>query len=131
MWNTFKGTNMSDWVINTSISTELKDGDWYGTTFGTTSARRPFIPTAAEESTNGLIDHNDISFSVYPNPVTSVLNIKSDNAIQKIEVFSVTGQSILTSLNSEIIDLSGLTSGVYFVKAYSNTGMATQKIIKQ
>lgn len=131
LWNTFKGTNMSDWVANSNISTELTNNKWFGATFGAASSRRPFMPTAAEESTNGLIDHNAISFKVYPNPVTSVLNLKSDNAIQKIEVFSVTGQSILTSLNSETIDLSGITSGVYFVKAYSDKGIATQKIIKR
>lgn len=130
-WNTFKGTNMSDWVINTGISSELTNGDWYGTTFGPTSARRPFIPTAAEETTNGLINHNAISFSVYPNPVESILNIKSDNTILKVEVFNIAGQHVLTSLNSDVINLGAVTPGIYFVKAYSDTGIATHKVIKK
>ncbi|RWX00332.1 T9SS type A sorting domain-containing protein [Flavobacterium cerinum] len=131
LWNTFKGTNMSNWVINNNISTELTNNKWFGATFGTASARRPFTPIPATEIVNGLTENNKIAFTVYPNPVASFLNIKSDDAVQKSEVLNITGQTVLTVLNSNSIDLSNINTGIYLVKVYTENGMATQKIIKQ
>lgn len=130
-WNTFKGSNMSNWVVNNNISTELTNDKWFGATFGTATARRPFTPVPATEIVNGLAENNKVVFTAYPNPVASVLNINSDAAVQKAEVINITGQNVLTISNSNSIDLSGVNTGIYLVKVYTENGMATQKIIKQ
>jgi hypothetical protein len=70
---------------------------------------------------------------VYPNPVINGwLNIKSGKEIDKVEVFSLTGQKMFGSQLSAtegIIDLSGLSGGVYLLKAQSNDATAVKKIL--
>lgn len=131
-WHGFTGTNMSNWVSNNSLAATLENGKWVGTTYGDASARRPFIPTVAEEApVAGIEDVTVAKFVAYPNPVTSVLNIASVSAIQKVEVVTITGQNIKTfeNVNSQI-DLSDINAGIYFVKVYTENGSSTQKIIK-
>ncbi len=72
----------------------------------------------------------DFVFSIYPNPSTNELNISSTNKIAKVEVYNLTGQ-LQSSSNKNKVDVSDLSSVIYFVKAYSENGVATQKFIKQ
>ena len=73
-------------------------------------------------------------FNYYPNPVKNNLSISNGTLIRKIEVKSILGQIIQTkqvnSLQTDI-DLSYLTSGVYFVTIYSESQEKMIKIIKK
>jgi CotH kinase protein/Secretion system C-terminal sorting domain/Lamin Tail Domain len=56
---------------------------------------------------------------IYPNPTQGILNIVSENAIGKIQVFNLSGQVIFQVIkedNNTTIDLSDLAKGMYFVK---------------
>lgn len=128
-WHSFIGTNMSDWVVSTTDE-DLTDGEWFGVTFGDASARRPFIPVAAEEETTGVADNQTTVFSVYPNPVNSMLTIQANSDVLGAEVINVTGQLVQSFGAAKQLDLSGLTNGVYFVKVYTSAGSSTQKIVK-
>lgn len=69
-------------------------------------------------------------FTVYPNPVTEVLNIELDQALtlQKVVLYNNLGQQVkATDKNS--IDVSSLSKGVYFVEVHTNHGKATKKVI--
>lgn len=74
-------------------------------------------------------------FSVYPNPVTDVVNIRITGD-KKGEVFSIVnlaGKQVLTGkLEDEInsFDLSGLNSGLYFVQL-GTVKRQTLKLIKE
>lgn len=74
-------------------------------------------------------------FSVYPNPVTDVVNIRISGD-KKGEVFSIVnlaGKQVLTGkLEDEInsVDLSGLNSGLYFVQL-GTVKRQTLKLIKE
>ena len=70
----------------------------------------------------------------YPNPVKQNLHISSLKNIQKVVVFSIVGQEVMTkSLNSNSIDLdfSQLPAGVYHIKVLTNENTNTLKIIKK
>ena len=72
--------------------------------------------------------------SVYPNPVKDILNISSKELISNVQVYNVSGQQILIekAINTITkIDLSSLSSGVYFVKTSSSNASKTIKVIKQ
>ncbi|WP_264522355.1 T9SS type A sorting domain-containing protein [Flavobacterium sp. N1994] len=73
------------------------------------------------------------NISFYPNPTKGVLNIKATSLITKIAIYDMLGNEILTqNSNSETIDLSVFTSGIYFSKIYLENGVvATKKIIKE
>lgn len=69
-----------------------------------------------------------IKISVYPNPVTDLLRIESDEPLNSFEVFNQGGirlQSIAkpinTGLNSHVVDLSSSPPGVYLLKVNGQT----------
>ncbi len=69
---------------------------------------------------------------VYPNPVKNILYIQNTSTIQKAEIFDLNGrllQSIPVSNNQT--DLSALSSGIYFIKVYSNEKIGIVKITKE
>ncbi len=60
--------------------------------------------------------------SFYPNPATSEITVNGgQNYLEKVEVYDITGKKILQkeiSKQQDIIDLSGLKRGLYFVHLY-------------
>lgn len=77
----------------------------------------------------------DNCFTLYPNPVSDLLNInkKNDIAISSINIFNTLGQLVLVIPNAketQSVDVSTLKFGNYFVKINSNKGTATSKFIK-
>ncbi len=69
-----------------------------------------------------------------PNPVRNVLTLKSDVILKSVKVYNLLGQKVHEhSLNDSqaSIDLSNLHSGNYILKAQSESGQKTIKIVKQ
>jgi hypothetical protein len=69
----------------------------------------------------------------YPNPIKNKLFIESINGenFDKISVFNLEGALVLSSSNTEEVDLSNLNSGVYFIKIQNNHITFTKKLIKE
>jgi hypothetical protein len=87
---------------------------------------------------NGLVNTKIKSFSnsginIYPNPTNSSLTIS--NALGKnIQIANALGQTIYTkqkATSNEIIDLSKVSKGIYFVRVGDENGAINQKIIKE
>lgn len=71
---------------------------------------------------------------LYPNPTKSVLNLNSleDLSDSIFTVFDMNGRRVLNSkLNSNTIDVSGLSSGNYILRLMSGNSIKSQKFIKQ
>ncbi|MDN3491482.1 FG-GAP-like repeat-containing protein [Winogradskyella bathintestinalis] len=101
-----------------------------------------YIPNPAINSTINIIEGTALNVedetlgdvSIYPNPVKEELTIKtSANVINKIAtVFDINGKRILSmKLKSNKIDVSKLTSGVYFLRLESEGKTMKRKFIKQ
>jgi Secretion system C-terminal sorting domain len=74
------------------------------------------------------------NFSFSPNPVTNVLKVINDSAIDSIEVSSLLGQKIMNKSVNDLqteIDMSQLTKGIYFVKVTANGSEKIVKVIKE
>jgi len=72
-------------------------------------------------------------FSVYPNPVQDILNIKSSTVIETVVVYDILGKVVLQAQPNKIspsLDVSTLSSGAYLVKISNGTSAKTLKIIK-
>lgn len=81
------------------------------------------------------VELND-SFSVYPNPGKSIMNIALQNAngLARLEVFDVLGKRIYAQELSELtnrINISNWNSGMYLVKITSENGSQTKRFVKQ
>ena len=73
------------------------------------------------------------SFYVYPNPVTSVLNITNQDPTQTIthlEIISIEGRVVLAQ-NTPQVTVASLPRGLYFCKITSNNQTQTIKFLKQ
>ncbi|RXR35375.1 T9SS type A sorting domain-containing protein [Flavobacterium piscinae] len=74
------------------------------------------------------------NLKVFPNPVVDFLSISNSSEINEIEIISALGQRIiLLKINQQqtTLDLSILTSGIYFLKLISVEDYETIKIIKR
>lgn len=71
--------------------------------------------------------------TVYPNPVTDLVSITSNEIVNSVEVFNLLGQKMMTirDIQNNQLDVSSMESGVYILKAISNSGFNTTKIIKK
>jgi len=72
-------------------------------------------------------DHKD-EVTLYPNPVSTTLNISGLNSTSEVEIYRHTGQKVIKSRGKSQIDVSSLASGVYLVKVDQTT---TLKFIKE
>ena len=73
------------------------------------------------------------TLSVFPNPVESFLNFRNLNSNEVIvQIFSVTGQKIeiISIISNNKIDLSNLTTGVYYLQISTPEGSFINKMIK-
>ena len=84
-----------------------------------------------ETSVSVFENNANHGFSLFPNPATNLIFLKGDiSAIHKIEVFNTFGQKVLNqdNPNTKQINISKLSSGMYFIKINNNQ---TLKFIKQ
>ena len=74
------------------------------------------------------------TLQIWPNPLHSVLNIKKENdPIGKICITDMNGKILLQEIVEEkqtAINVSGLPSGMYFVKTMHDGKIAVEKFIK-
>lgn len=85
---------------------------------------------------NGIIGTEDFSaekFSVYPNPVENMLNIKSVNVVDNVTVYDILGKVVLQENPGTIspaINMSHLPSGSYLVNVTIGNTSKTVKVLK-
>ena len=80
---------------------------------------------------------NDVlasKFKVYPNPASDYIQIESNNVqISSVGLYSVLGKEVISqeTLTNNRVDVSNLTSGVYFMKINADGGSVTKKVVVQ
>lgn len=116
------------------LTTVIVDGTTYyasQTINGIESIER--LAVTVKSGTLGIDELAFKNFSYYPNPVKNGITISNDSVIDEVTFISVKGETLLTkklnSLSTEI-DLSNLSTGVYFLKVKSGEVKKTLKIIK-
>lgn len=105
-------------------------------------------PTDDDTDNNGIADyleanvaltyneHDFNTFKIYPNPARSIVNIEFNQAVNivQVNVYSIFG-NILLQLNRNLkrqkleIDVSKLSTGIYFINLIANGSNQTQKLI--
>jgi hypothetical protein len=86
------------------------------------------------QGTVNVIDINDISLEVYPNPFNQEIFINKMKEEQSLEIFNSIGSRIF-KIDTPIqkLDLSNYNTGIYFLKITNNEGLlsSTYRIIKK
>ncbi|MBK9639471.1 MAG: T9SS type A sorting domain-containing protein [Bacteroidetes bacterium] len=87
-----------------------------------------------------VLEYNPRSSTVkvYPNPTSAILNLKTETQGEKINSFALysTEGNILNSkdkLNAEetLIDLTNISTGIYFIRVHTSKGISNIKILKE
>ena len=93
-----------------------------------------FAVQGGNESLN-TTDFSTIKLNFYPNPVKELLTISLDKTdiIKAYEIYDISGKRVdfNTNYNSNRINVSGFSSGVYLLKVQTDTGMLKAKFIKE
>ena len=86
----------------------------------------------SEDCTLAVDDNLQSQFVIYPNPTSDIINISSGEPINKIKVFDALGRLVLEEDNSSNqIDVTCLSTGLFFVKIETDQGTLVKKIIKE
>lgn len=75
-----------------------------------------------------------VEFNMYPNPVTDVLNISAKTKVNKVSIFNIVGQEVLTTSpneNQARLEVNHLDAGIYIVKATIDGVESSSKFIKK
>lgn len=76
-------------------------------------------------------DFDKSKVNIYPNPAHNELHIKTDIAINNIEIYDLVGKKMLSKNNiSDTINIEILSKGIYLLKVYTDNGIFNSKIIK-
>jgi hypothetical protein len=82
---------------------------------------------------NASVAELDLNSSVYPNPFVGEITLKSEYTIDKIDIFSISGEIVASFENpAGTLDLKHLENGIYILNAMSGDRIVTiKKITKQ
>jgi hypothetical protein len=71
-----------------------------------------------------------LEFSIYPNPVTDILTIRTQEKVLNISLYDASGKLINTQFNNGQVNVSMLPKGMYILKAVTDKAVYQQKFIK-
>jgi len=120
---------VDDGQIFTKISTDDATLDILGN-YGFDS---PFGACAPiPNSPLSIVSQEYEEISIYPNPTTDVLYIKSEFNIVSIEIYNNLGQLVLSNSHKKEINISKLNQGIYFMKIKNENGyIGLEKVIRE
>lgn len=73
-----------------------------------------------------------IQIDLYPNPVLENLHIDSQQSIQQLSIYDISGKVITTSRNiDKQVFVGDLADGIYLVALWTEKGYYTKKIVKR
>ena len=75
-------------------------------------------------------DFEEKRIVLYPNPTRDFITISTKEAIKKVTILDLNGRVLDTQFDTTV-NLTNLTSGIYFLNIETETGISSNKIIKQ
>ena len=70
------------------------------------------------------------SLYVYPNPASSFITIDYPMAVEKVEIYNLIGKIVLKEQASNMINISGLSDGIYIMIIHTVNSIVSKKIAK-
>ena len=78
----------------------------------------------------GIDDLNQLDISIYPNPTSDTVYINSTSSQLKVVVFDILGKQVINKPNTNSVDVSSFSKGVYYIKVSDGINSSTKKFIK-
>ena len=88
-----------------------------------------------DNDTTNVISNYENKFSVYPNPVKDELTITTEVRVEEIAIYDVYGrqamcQQVNETTSQQVVNVTGLNSGIYFVKITTEDGEIVKRFVK-
>jgi hypothetical protein len=86
---------------------------------------------SCDPCSTGLVDGISSELMIYPNPASNILNISSNETLNRIVLRDVTGRLILDVNPSSLqinLDVSGLSTNMYFVECFDDKGSTVKRV---
>ncbi len=126
-WAPF-GDNMPPVVVT---DMHIHEGDEY--LYAATYGRSAYKVDIANDVLNTTNVDFETSIAIYPNPASDVVNITLQDTSRTIEisVYDALGRVVMPSKNLDVgrLDISGLSSGVYYIKIIQEGNKAVKRLI--
>lgn len=88
------------------------------------------LSVTSSSSVLSTAETKKLEFSMYPNPATDVLNIKSQEKVLSVSVYDLSGKLINVPFSNGQVNVSMLPKGIYMVIAKTEKAVYQQKLIK-
>ncbi len=89
-----------------------------------------FLVTATTLGTKE-VSETASSLSVYPNPTSDILNIKTDSKIKSVTVFDMSGRKVKASFENNVLNVKDLQTGTYVINVETAEGKFSERFIKK
>ncbi len=84
---------------------------------GTVAINQTFPIT--QNATLSTEDFSIVNVSVYPNPASISITIKTEQEYKFVKIFDISGKNVKTFNSSQELIISELSKGIYFLKTYT------------
>ncbi|MGP1515000.1 MAG: T9SS type A sorting domain-containing protein [Bacteroidales bacterium] len=75
---------------------------------------------------------SNTEITLFPNPTSSFLMVNYSKKVEKVEIINILGQTVLSEkANTNVIDLSSLDNGIYYVSIITEGETIVKKFVKQ
>nr|WP_262909361.1 T9SS type A sorting domain-containing protein [Chryseobacterium gwangjuense] len=71
------------------------------------------------------------SLSIFPNPTSDFVNIKTDSKINAVSVIDLTGRKLDVKFEGNRVNVRSLPAGTYILNIETDNGVSTEKIVKK
>jgi hypothetical protein len=106
------------------------------------TSTRIYTVTVNRADATGISDLSQAAqLKIYPNPVKDRLSIENgvstalndqELRVDNVEIVDLSGRAVIsTSLNDRSVNVSHLSSGIYFIKIETDKGTVTEKFVKE
>ena len=130
-WQSYQGYLDGCYDSYVTIYVPASSVETYKSTYPWSSHKIIAIGMEDQEEESESISELSSSIYIYPNPVNNELHINTDVEIEEISILDIYGrQQDMATKRQEVIDISHLTNGVYFVKLVTDNGNVVKRIIK-
>lgn len=140
---THSNADQNTWSFKwTSPSTDVGNVKFYASSVaangnGSNDAGDKAVTTSTSGfSVLGIAKEKQLDFAIYPNPTSDNINVQLPSGVSKatLNLFDLSGRLIKSkelTLNSELLNVSSLSKGIYVLKIESNGKIGAKQFIKQ